>query len=172
VSATHEATIRTSDEQSIVPIKHTSGDEGTGGVADASKRKADSTEDLAASGFQRKKIPRAGNSNYSLPLSLQWLMYIYAPSPLSLPVFLDKFKEPELAINESEKLWLDVARTISTFQAEASTTSIREKQMTACSMLDDRSMYQNMWMLQECIYILRKWPQDILRSLLVLGTWS
>jgi hypothetical protein len=87
VPATYEATIRTSDEQSIVPIKHTSGDEGTCGVADASKGKADSTEDLAASGFQRKKIPRAGNSNYSLPFSLQWLMYIYAPSPLSLPVF-------------------------------------------------------------------------------------
>jgi hypothetical protein len=49
-------------------------------------------------------------------------MYIYVPSPLSL-FFLDKFKEPELEIIESEKLWLDVARTISTFQAEASITS-------------------------------------------------
>jgi hypothetical protein len=50
--------------------------------------------------------------------------------------FLDKFKEPELAINESEKLWLDVARTISTFQAEASTTNIKGK--TDDCMLDDR----------------------------------
>jgi hypothetical protein len=119
----HEATIRTSDDQSIVPIKQASGDEGTG-MADASKRKADSTEDIATSDSQRKKMPRAGYSNYSLPLSLfsGLCIYVYLQPSLSL-FFLDKFKEPELAINESEILWLDVARTISTFQAEASITS-------------------------------------------------
>jgi hypothetical protein len=76
VPAAHEATIRTSDDRSIVPIKQTSGDEGTG-VADASKRKANITEDLTASDSQRKKMPRAGSSNYSLPRSLFSSLCIY-----------------------------------------------------------------------------------------------
>jgi hypothetical protein len=47
-------------------------------------------------------------------------MYLHPTRSL---FFLGKFKELELAINESEKLWLDVACTISAFQAEASITS-------------------------------------------------
>jgi hypothetical protein len=83
VPAAHEATIGTSDDQSIVPIKQASRDEGIG-MTDASKRKADGTEDLATSDSQRKKISRAGNSNYSLPLSLFSGLCIYMylhPSP-------------------------------------------------------------------------------------------
>jgi hypothetical protein len=85
VPAAHEATLHTSDDQPIVPIKHASGNEGIG-VADASKRKADSTEDLVTSDSQRKKMPRAGNSNYSLPLSLfsGLCIYVHLHLPLSL----------------------------------------------------------------------------------------
>jgi hypothetical protein len=69
VPVAHEATLHTSDDHHIVPIKHASGDEDTG-MADASKRKADSTADLATSDSQWKKMPRAGNS--CRPSSQSW----------------------------------------------------------------------------------------------------
>jgi hypothetical protein len=65
VAATREATIHTSDDQCVVSIKQTSGNEGTS-EADAFKPKAYDTEDLATSDYQRKKMPRAGNSSCSL----------------------------------------------------------------------------------------------------------
>jgi hypothetical protein len=59
---------------------------------------------------------------------VQRLMYIYTRTFILLSFSFCKFKEPELADKKSENWWLDIARAISTFQAEASITSdIKEK---------------------------------------------